>query len=329
MKWLLATVVITLLIPVGCILPQHNVSTANYTTLVVLPDTQKYSLNYPEIFKAQTQWIADNKESENIAYVLHTGDVVEESDNISQWQTAKEAMQILSSANVSYIVTPGNHDLRNNSEFFEQYFGAYQSYGLLDIGTEKVIIIAINGYARKVFDSCAWANSILAKYPDRKVILLTHGYLNDEGIIYSDPAQIGATIWHRFVVPNSNTFMVISGHYPGEEWSTTVRDDGTVAENLLANYQGRDNGGNGWLRLYRFDANFTKIDVLTYSPWLNRYETDADSQFRIVLSLHKAPAKPSPVVEQLTSVVASASDSPSIAGGGEGGLSSETVYNAK
>jgi len=40
-------------------------------TVVVLPDTQYYSDHYPEIYEAQTQWIADNRDKERIVFVTH------------------------------------------------------------------------------------------------------------------------------------------------------------------------------------------------------------------------------------------------------------------
>src|ERR1051325_10648648 len=46
-------------------------------SVVVLPDTQYYSSSWPDIFAAQTRWIIKNRESEQIAFVLHTGDVVD------------------------------------------------------------------------------------------------------------------------------------------------------------------------------------------------------------------------------------------------------------
>lgn len=46
-------------------------------TIAVLPDTQVYSLMFPEIFKAQTRWVVDNQERYGIELVVHLGDIVE------------------------------------------------------------------------------------------------------------------------------------------------------------------------------------------------------------------------------------------------------------
>jgi hypothetical protein len=49
----------------------------------------------------------------------------------------------------------------------------------------------------------------------------------------------------------------------------------------LADYQERASGGEGWLRILRFIPAENRIHVETYSPWLNRYETDSNSQFTL------------------------------------------------
>src|SRR6185436_1311861 len=46
-------------------------------------------------------------------------------------------------------------------------------------------------------------------------------------------------------------------------------------------------GGNGWLRLMKFSPANNTISVKTYSPTLNQYETDANSQF--TLSYNMSP----------------------------------------
>ena len=50
---------------------------------------------------------------------------------------------------------------------------------------------------------------------------------------------------------------------------------------IVANYQNRDNGDDGWLRILEFHPAENRIIVKTYSPHLNQYEVDADSQFTI------------------------------------------------
>ena len=82
-----------------------------------------------------------------------------------------------------------------------------------------------------------------------------------------------------------NIFLVLCGHAHGESRRTDVVD-GRAVHQLLANYQDRPNGGNGWLRILEFSKNETRasnlvIVVKTYSPYLNKYETDANSEFEL------------------------------------------------
>jgi len=44
------------------------------------------------------------------------------------------------------------------------------------------------------------------------------------------------------------------------------------------------------LRLYEFSPSNNVVRVKTYSPWLNQWETDADSQFDIPYAMSSAPA---------------------------------------
>ena len=70
----------------------------------------------------------------------------------------------------------------------------------------------------------------------------------------------------------------------------TVRDIQNVVNNhtvhqLLADYQDRASGGEGWLRILRFVPAEDRVYVQTYSPWLNRYEQDADSEFTLAFPM--------------------------------------------
>ena len=46
-------------------------------SIVVLPDTQFYSSQFPQTFMAQTRWVADHAADQNIVFVTHLGDVVD------------------------------------------------------------------------------------------------------------------------------------------------------------------------------------------------------------------------------------------------------------
>ena len=79
-------------------------------TIAVLGDTQCYSndATYAQTYSQMTQWLVDNKETRNIEFLLHVGDVVDSNDT-TQWDRAAAAMSTLD-GQIPYVVVPGNHD---------------------------------------------------------------------------------------------------------------------------------------------------------------------------------------------------------------------------
>ena len=76
----------------------------------MLPDTQIYSEKRPDLFFAQTNWIRQNRDKENIVFVTHVGDLVQSHGyKPSEWKVADEAMAVLDGV-VPYGIAIGNHD---------------------------------------------------------------------------------------------------------------------------------------------------------------------------------------------------------------------------
>jgi hypothetical protein len=61
------------------------------------------------------------------------------------------------------------------------------------------------------------------------------------------------------------------------------RPDGTTVHQILADYQTEDKGGSGYLRVMTF-APDGKVQVRSYSPYLNRYRIDDDNEFDFTLA---------------------------------------------
>src|SRR5947209_4746228 len=79
-------------------------------SVIVLPDTQNYSQYYPQIFAAQTQWIAAQRDALNIQLVIGVGDIVNDGSSDAQWQNADAAVRTLDQAGIPYVMAIGNHD---------------------------------------------------------------------------------------------------------------------------------------------------------------------------------------------------------------------------
>ncbi len=186
-------------------------------TIAVMPDTQGYAEDFPELFEAQTVWIAENAAKRNIAMVLHLGDITD--DNIDvQWEVARGAMSKLDGV-AAYAMVLGNHDygLRgftaDRSSGFDACFartgyraqptfgGVFDgepesmvnSYHLFSAGGRDFVVLALEFGPRDVV--LDWANGVLAAHPDRWAIVITHAYLYYDDTRYDWAAKGAEQSW--------------------------------------------------------------------------------------------------------------------------------------
>lgn len=96
--------------------PPANPDTSGHSfSFVAIGDTQNEVLSSSGAskFSARTQWIVNNKASENIRYVMSTGDFSNWGWlDQAQYSRGKAAMDKLSQAGIKYSISEGNHDTR-------------------------------------------------------------------------------------------------------------------------------------------------------------------------------------------------------------------------
>jgi hypothetical protein len=100
----------------------------------------------------------------------------------------------------------------------------------------------------------------------------------------------GIEIWDELVKDQSNIAFVLNGHVTvGAEADSnsgrliSERRDGSTVHQLLANYQSfGPTGGEGYLRLMTFYPSLKRVDVSTYSPYLDAELTDATNRFTLL-----------------------------------------------
>jgi len=279
-------------------------------TVALVPDTQFYSASSALItnFVNQTQWIVDNRVSNNIVMVSHVGDVVNNGGDLTQWSRADAAMDILDTdTNLAYGVVLGNHDYAggatpdDDASNFISTFGAARcagrswcgsaspdgrnQYHTFHAGGRDYLHLLIEYWGASAANSNAaevvdWAQDVLDDHPTTPTILSTHEYLSSGG----GRTAPGDDIFNALVRANPQVFMVLCGHWHGEAHPVAQNDEGQDVFQILANFQSDPNGGDGWMTLLEFDEDNHVINATTYSPSLDQYETDANSQYALSMN---------------------------------------------
>ncbi len=290
-------------------------------TLAVLPDIQNYASHYPGLLLAQTAWIVNNRDALDIAYVLQLGDITNH-NTAREWRNAGMAFNLFDGQVPYALVPGNHdYGPRGDSTVRETGLNDYFSYdvaaarpgfggafepGKLDntfhlfsAGGTDWIVIALEWAPRdEVVD---WANEVMAAHPGRRGILITHSFVYNDDTRSDHTKPAGQESWnpHAYRTPGSmndgqelwdklvrrHDFpLVISGHVlnDGTGYRADLNDAGTTTHQLLANYQMRELGGEGYLRLLEFQLG-GRVQVKTYSPLYDGYLLEPDQQFTFEL----------------------------------------------
>jgi hypothetical protein len=283
-------------------------------TFIAIPDTQFYSEDtgrnpvapgtgaHISYFNDQTQWITNNRVTNNIAFVAHMGDMVQNGDSIdAEWVRASGAMGLIENPLTTLLThgipwggAPGNHDFgtgggTGTTTKWNQHFGttrwAGRTYFRGNYGSDNnnnyqffsaggLDFMVINIAYRTTADTAVhdWADALLKAYPNRRAIVTSHWIVNT-----GNPATFGGQgqALYDNLKDNPNLFMMLSGHVHGEGRRSDVFQTRTV-HSVLQDYQDAANGGNGFLRTFTFSPANNQITAKMYSPTLNREATTAD-----------------------------------------------------
>ena len=298
---------------------------ADQFTVIGIPDTQNYSSDFPQIFTAQTNWVVAQRNELDIRFVSHYGDIVNNADQVFQWENADTSMRILDDSGLPYGVCPGNHDITpsggSGQPFIPQeylarfgpsrfagdsfYRGAspsgLSSYQYFTAG--GVDFLALHLACDMPIAELAWAQGILDSNKRRCVMVTTHRYLQDaedytagvpvvpsgrypsiwygvEGTYHPQGIQSDEA-WAWFFRKNTNIFLINCGHFHEEYRQVSTNVAGKPVHEVLADYQDDPNGGDGWLRIMKFDTVSGTIDVDSYSPTLQAVRTADESDFNL------------------------------------------------
>ncbi len=255
-------------------------------SILWISDTQTMAYyGHSKALNAMGQWIEDNREKENIRFVVQTGDAVDNGYSERQWKYYDELYDHFR-GKIPYISVAGNHEIKKHGydaylarpdiraipreNSFERGKAVYATF---QSGDTKILLVGA-GYDAES-ESVDWINSVLEQHRDYTAILLFHEYLAS-GARYS---RTGKMLFEQVVVPNPNVRMVLCGHWLGvsalfepidDDHDGTV--DRTVAQ-MMYNYQDAEEDC-GQLRLLTFDERDRTVRVMTYSPYTGRYYKD-------------------------------------------------------
>jgi hypothetical protein len=313
---------------IGCglsptVLAANRAASGRDFTVVALPDTQYYAASHPEILAAQVDWIVRERAAQEIALVVHEGDIVDQ-DLPEQWSRAASSLHVLDGM-VPYLLGVGNHDYERRGRvlvrntLMDRYFpsaisdpgssasGLFEpghrenAFEVVETPAGRWLVIALEFGPRDAV--LEWASGIASRFAALPAIVVTHAYLAaDDSRLdhvdrpdqrwnphrYLDDSTVGSVndgeeIWRKLVSRNSNILFVLCGHDLGDGVGrlTSVRQDGTIVHQLLANYQTQSLGGGGYLRIMRFAPSRRSVRVTTYSPYWNQFKSDPDNDFTL------------------------------------------------
>jgi hypothetical protein len=156
------------------------------------------------------------------------------------------------------------------------------SFCLFEAGGMKFLILSLE--FKPTDAMLTWADDVLARHADRRCIVLTHSYLRGNERIVGDGYGVqghnGQALWERFISRHENIFMVLCGHTNVGRLTSRGRH-GNEVHQVLSDYQGWHNGGEGYLRIMRFIPRADRIDVETFSPVLNEHVKTPENAFSL------------------------------------------------
>ena len=291
----------------------------DFFSVVLLPDTQHYSSSYPEIFYKQMDWIVENKIPLNIQYVIHLGDITNNNKEYA-WEVADKSFKILENKGIPYSIVYGDNDMKNpdknyydgirHTEYLHKYFpvsrfdkpGSWWSGGFFDPGKidnyyclfnyQEYKFLIMNLELAPRSSVLKWADTIIAQNASRKVILVTHDYLDRNGDRLNDLKSFALdgrdkedklkgnnaeAVFKKLVLKNSNIILVLCGHKEGEfQKEVKIKKSGGSGKSrkvfeILSDFQDErikgtdEKSGKGLLRVLKFYPEKNEIAISTIS----------------------------------------------------------------
>lgn len=268
-------------------IPSPDEGVVGADTLAIIPDSQIVVRDFPELYRSSIDWLVQNAGREGIAAVLHVGDVVNDgAQGPRQYEFAAEQHGRLVEAGLPLFVAPGNHDYDNMVdtpgrplELFglhlatarhadRDWFGGSwdvepaNCWGRVNLAGRDWLVVVLEFGPRLA--AVEWAKQVI-EAQGLPTILLTHTYLTSQGQLIGPDARFTPTdspgaadgldgfgLW-RALRTMDQVRIVLCGHHVPENvaWRVDLNDAGLGVFAGFQNWQMREQGGQGRLRLVR------------------------------------------------------------------------------
>ncbi len=282
----------------------------------------------PEFFRAQTRWAMEHIESDNVVGLIHVGDIVNNANQPSQWSRAVSAIEILETPSqrfpegLPYGLSYGNHDqypagspndtaeanthlgLERFADF--TWFGGSYSASNADetwvsfwVGELQIIALNMQFAEEPNPRVLEWARNVFLSHPNALGIVNSHYIVRGNG----EFSPQGAAIYEA-LKDVDNVQLMASGHvshaarrtddYQGNLIHSMLQDyqrmaiDPTDPSRPIMIDQSTTNGGQGFMRVWRFSPKNQTLSVRTISPYLNHEYTNDDNQFVLDVDIKRA-----------------------------------------
>jgi hypothetical protein len=291
----------------------------DFFSIILLPDTQHYTSSYPEMIYKQMDWIVENKSPLNIQYVIQLGDLTNNNKE-NAWEVASKSFKILENKGIPYSIVYGDNDMKNpdknyydgkrHTEYLHKYFpisrfenqnswwkgGFFEPekidnyYCLFNYKEYEYLIMNLELAPRTVVLN--WADSIVSVYPSRKVIVVTHDYLDKNGNRLNDlntfalegkdkkgklKGNNAEAVFKKLIKKNTNIIMVLCGHKEGEfEKEVKIKSSDKSEKTrkvyeILSDFQDErlkgtdEKSGKGLLRVLKIYPGKNEMSITTTS----------------------------------------------------------------
>lgn len=271
-------------------------------SFAVIPDTQNevFAGSHMARHVGRAQWLADNKSTLDLRFVLHSGDVTNWGErDASQYDIAMAGVAPLRQAGIPFAYTPGNHDTRavcaggsacpgestratvRELPLFNQYFNGQFTvtgrmeagkldnyYTLFEAGGVDWLVLSLELWPRTA--AIDWAKSVVEAHPSHNVIVITHMYLDIDGqgvaFISTSNGGYGANspkvLFDRLISQYANVRFVFGGHTK----QAGHRTDVGVHGNRIVSFLQAMHSSTNPVRIVEVDTAADDVSSWIYAP---------------------------------------------------------------